>query len=256
MIHLVIRRATRRRWPLTSAFIILLLMIGAATAAVAPQPGDLQGCPEPGQGGDPDLNRLKNRSAQVSTTEPMTVAQINALPMPLEALRGKHATWPASTRQEITPLEHKGVMVEAFLIGVKQEGPETTNCRRQDLHDSHLWMVDARDQTRAASVVVEMTPRWLAANDGWRLQTFKHFAQQRAKMRITGWLMCDPSIPIRLGRPAADSGKSTPSRTLRSSLVATGLSCNHLVCHASRKRVGISEMRYSRITPIESEGHL
>jgi hypothetical protein len=107
----------------------------------------------------------------------MTVAQINALPMPLEALHGKSTTWPASTRQEITPLEHKGVLVEAFLIGVKQEGPETTNCRRQDLHDDHLWVVDARHQTEAASVVVEMTPRWLAANDGWRLQTFKHLAQ-------------------------------------------------------------------------------
>jgi hypothetical protein len=52
--------------------------------------------------GDPELNRLKNRSAQVATTEPMTVAQINALPTPLEALHGKRGTWPASTRQEIT----------------------------------------------------------------------------------------------------------------------------------------------------------
>jgi hypothetical protein len=159
MIRHLIPRAGLRISFLSPLFCMLLLSIGTAPAAMAPQPGDFQGCPEPGQGGDPDLNRLKNRSAQVSTTDPMTVAQINALPLPLEALRGKRATWPASTRQEITPLEQQGVIVEAFLIGVKQEGPETTNCRRQNLHDYHLWMVDTRDQTRAASVVVEMTPR-------------------------------------------------------------------------------------------------
>src|SRR2546430_5049404 len=200
MIRHLIPRAGLRISFLAPLVCMLLLSIGTAPAAIAPQPGDVQGCPEPGQGGDPDLNRLKNRSAPVSTTEPMTVAQINALPLPLEALRGKRATWPASTRHEITSLEHTGVVVEAFLIGVKQEGPETTNCRRQDLHDYHLWMVDARDQTRAASVVVEITPRWLAANDGWRLQTFKRLAQQRANVRITGWLMFDPQHPDQIGK--------------------------------------------------------
>jgi len=200
MIRHRIPRAGLRISFLSPLFFMLLISIGTAPAAMAPQPGDFQGCPEPGQGGDPDLNRLKNRSAQVSTTEPMTVAQINALPMPLEALRGKRATWPTSTRQEITPLEQTGVMVEAFLIGVKQEGPDTTNCRRQDLHDYHIWIVDARDQTRAESVVVEITPRWLAANDGWRLQTFKRLAQQRANVRITGWLMFDPQHPDQIGK--------------------------------------------------------
>jgi hypothetical protein len=67
MIHLAFRRAARRRLPLTPLIGILLLLIGAATAAVAPLPGDFHGCPEPGQGGDPDLNRLKNRSAEVQT---------------------------------------------------------------------------------------------------------------------------------------------------------------------------------------------
>jgi hypothetical protein len=49
-------------------------------------------------------------------------------------------------------------------------------------------------------VVVEITPRWLAANDGWRLQTFKRLAEQRAKVRITGWLMFDPQHPDQIGK--------------------------------------------------------
>jgi hypothetical protein len=92
----------------------------------------------------------------------MTVAEMNTLPMPLEALRRKRVTWPARTRSEISALEQKGAVVEGFLIGVKQEGPETTNCRRQDLHDYHLWLVDAQAQIKAQAVVVETTPRWLA----------------------------------------------------------------------------------------------
>lgn len=130
----------------------------------------------------------------------MTVAQINALPMPLEALHGKRATWPASALSEISAVEQKGAVVEAFLIDVKQEGPETTNCRRQDLHNYHLWMVDAQAQTKAQAVVVEMTPRWLAANPGWRLQTLRRLAQQGAKVRMTGWLMFDTDHPDQIGK--------------------------------------------------------
>jgi hypothetical protein len=42
---------------------------------------DFQGCPEPGQGGDSDLNRFKTRSAQVVTPEPMTVAHMTKIEM-------------------------------------------------------------------------------------------------------------------------------------------------------------------------------
>jgi hypothetical protein len=199
MIHLVFRCAARRSLLLSLPFCTLLL-IGAATAAVAPQPGDFQGCPEPGQGGDPGLNRLKNRSAEVQTPEPMTVAQINTLPLPLETLRGKRATWPARTVAEVSALEGKGVTVESFLIAVKQQGPETTNCKRQELRDYHLWIVDAQAHTRAQSVVAEVTPRWLAANHGWRLRFLKRLADQRAKVRLTGWLMLDPEHPDQIGK--------------------------------------------------------
>jgi hypothetical protein len=167
---------------------------------VAPTPGDFRGCPEQGQGGDPDLNRLKNRSAEVNAPESMTVAQMNELPLPLEALHGKRATWPASTRSEVSALEQKGAVVEAFLIGAKQEGPETTNCRRQNLHDYHLWIADAQAQTKAQAVVVETTPRWLAANAGWRLRILSRLAQQQAKVRITGWLMFDTDHPDQIGK--------------------------------------------------------
>ncbi len=197
------RQATRRSrcWSALLCLVRLpLLAVGAATAAVAPQPGDVRSCPERGQGGDPDLNRLKNRSAAVTAPQSMTVAQLNALPLPLEALRGKRARWPASTVAEVSALEQQGVVVEGFLIGAKQSGTESTNCKRQELRDDHLWIVDAQDHTRAQSVVAEVTPRWLASNPGWRLRFLTRLADQRARVRLTGWLMLDPEHPEPIGQ--------------------------------------------------------
>jgi hypothetical protein len=100
----------------------------------------------------------------------------------------------------VSALERKGITVESFLIAVKQQGPETTNCQRKELRDYHLWIVDAQGHTRAQAVVAEVTPRWLAANHGWRLRFLKHLADQQAKVRLTGWLMLDPEHPDQIGK--------------------------------------------------------
>jgi hypothetical protein len=117
-------------------------------------------------------------------------------------------------------------VVEAFLIGVKQEGPETTNCRRRDLHDYHLWMVDTQGQTKAQAVVVEITPRWRAANAGWRVQTLRRLAQQRAKVRITGWLMFDTDHPDQIGKTRGGLWEIHPITTIEVFSGADGLSCD------------------------------
>ena len=200
MAHPSLRQAGLRLLCLSPFLGMLLLFTGAAPAAVAPQPGAFRECPEPGQGGDPALHRLNNRSAPAEAPQALAVAQINALPLPLEALRGKRATWPARTRSEVSPLEQTGVMVEGVLIGAKPSGTESTNGQRQELRDDHLWMVDAQDHTRAQAVVAEVTPRWLASNPGWRLRFLKRLADQRARVRLTGWRMLDPEHIEQLGQ--------------------------------------------------------
>jgi hypothetical protein len=47
-------------------------------------------------------------------------------------------------------------------------------------------------QSKAKSAVIEITPSWRAANPGWRLGTIQKLINQKAKFRITGWLMLDP----------------------------------------------------------------
>ena len=214
MAHPSLRQAGLCLLCFSSLLCMLLLFTGAAPAAVAPQPGAFQGCPEPGEGGDPDLHRLNNRSAPVEAPQAMTVAQINALPLPLEALRGKRATWPARTRSEISPLEQTGVMVEGVLIGAKPSGTESTNGQRQELRDDHLWIVDAQDHTRAQAVVAEVTPRWLASNPGWRLRFLKRLADQRARVRLTGWRMLDPEHPEQIGQTRGGLWEIHPITTI------------------------------------------
>ena len=74
------------------------------------------------------------------------------------------------------------------------------NCQRKELRDDHLWIVDAQTHTRAQAVIAEVTPRWLASNPGWRLRFLKWLADQRARVRLTGWRMLDPEPPEQLGQ--------------------------------------------------------
>ncbi len=176
------------------------LPLGTALASNTPPAGSFQGCPSKGVGGDPDLNVLKNRAAQVDQPQSMTVAQINALPFPPGVAKVNRAAWPQGAKAKISPYEQKGAFVVGYLKGVRQEGPEATNCGSLSLHDYHLWLVDTAADSKAKSIVVEITPRWRGSNPGWKLSVLTHLASQGARFRITGWLMLDQDHPEQIGK--------------------------------------------------------
>lgn len=186
------------------AFILValsLLLPISASASVSPQPGAFNGCPAAGRG-NPEhaaLNRLKNRSTQFPGARQMTSAQINAL--------------PTSPDSKVNELQSHMVFVEGFLVSIRQQGAESANCgmTSSTMTDNHLWLVDAAGQvdltnaqtirrSKAKSTVVEITPRWRAANPEWKLATIQHLIDQKTKFRITGWLMLDPEHPDQIGQ--------------------------------------------------------
>lgn len=177
------------------------LHFGTVLASQTPSAGSFQGCPPKGVGGDPDLNVLKNRAAQVGHPEPMTVAQINALPPGV--VKVNRAAWPQATKTKISPYEQKGVVATGYLKGVRQEGKEATNCDLPSLNDYHLWLVDSAADSKSKSSVVEITPRWRASNPGWKLSVLTRLVNQGAKFRITGWLMFDQDHPEQVGKTRA-----------------------------------------------------
>ena len=152
----------------------------------------VEGKPKPG--GRPltpdkiQLNKYKNRTGFPMFTQNKTVPDILALP-----------------DQDDPALDATGVVLEGYLLNLKQEGPESPNCYEPDLHDFHMWIgaktaktLQARNALRYSSVVVEPTPRTEAMNPSWTKRNLNTIRGQR--VRITGWLMFDFEHPPQVGK--------------------------------------------------------
>lgn len=164
--------------------------------------GDFEGCPPEGDGGDPDLNRLKNRDLPPESYSSKIIEQILADHPSLAEQIGKanRAEWSDEARQEVAERENRGVTVEGYLIKVKQEGQESCNCHRIDRRDYHLWLVSDPANSRDISIIAEVSPRAFATHSNWRLHILQRLAKDNARVRISGWIMWDQEHPDQVGQ--------------------------------------------------------
>jgi hypothetical protein len=170
---------------------------------VKPQPREItfRGCPPEGDGGDPQLNRLKNRidDGNYITVPFDTIAR---LPWPSGVEDNRHSRWSAHDRAAVSRYEGIPVAVEGYLAGAKVEGPESPNCHGadQEFRDWHIWLVGSANEDRSRSIVVEVTPRVRASHPAWKISTLRQLARSGDRVRISGWLMLDPEHPDQLGK--------------------------------------------------------
>jgi hypothetical protein len=164
--------------------------------------GDWEGCPPEGDGGDPALNRLKNRDVPPPSYDPMTVeAILDNHPAAAEAIgRKDRDRWTAAALSQVKEWEQQGVAVEGYLLKIKQEGPESCNCHVQEHRDYHVWLSASPDDDRSRSMVVEVSPRVQQSHENWRLRILSRLAKDRARVRISGWLMWDQEHPEQIGQ--------------------------------------------------------
>lgn len=161
---------------ITSVVMIVLSFVSRAFASP---------CPPSGDGGDPVLNTAKNRVDAPAQPTTMDVSQILALKMTNTKL--PRARWTAAQRK-VLDLEGRGVVVVGYLIGVKEEGPESANCHGTD-HDFHMYLAAAPGDPKSEAVVIEITPRQHAA--AWTLSAMKQLVRWHVEVRVTGWLLYD-----------------------------------------------------------------
>ena len=182
----------------------------ASTAAAAfpvlrskPRPVNVpfQFGPPEGDGGDPTLNRLKNR-VDSATWIPVGVDAVLALSWPRRTENTRHATWSAADAAQIARYEGTPISVEGYLNGAKESGPESCNCHGADheWRDWHVWLSAAPGPDRTRAVVVETTPAIRARHPEWTLARLRAIAAAGRKVRISGWLMFDPEHPEQIGR--------------------------------------------------------
>jgi hypothetical protein len=158
-----------------------------------------QGCPAQGDGGDPELNRLKNR---VDTGEwrRASVAAVLALTWPKNIEYKRHSSWTAADRAAVARYEGLPLQLEGYLAGAKTQGPESCNCHAVDYVDFHLWLVDSPNKPRSQSVVVEVTPRMRAQHPGWTIDRLRTLMTSQTRIRVSGWLLMDQEHPDQIGK--------------------------------------------------------
>jgi len=158
----------------------------------------------PGAPVDTATNLLKNR---VDEGEYRDVSFAAVLALPGQGLARNRNKWVPTVRAATARYELAAVALTGYVVAVKLEGAETTNCEQPDAdwRDWHLWLVATaeeaatRDRTRA--VVVEVTPRVRALHPGaLDIRQIGAWSRAGTRVRISGWLMLDPEHPDEVGR--------------------------------------------------------
>ncbi|MDP4200226.1 MAG: hypothetical protein Q8922_09080 [Bacteroidota bacterium] len=179
-------------------------------SAVAPE--EIGGVGLEGKGGDPQLNREKNRYTMPLDVADLTVASIIQIPSGLlaETGREKRERWSGAARDYARQQESRGVRIVGYLVRAKEEGRESCNGYSDSLHDYHIWVSDVPTNDKANGLVVEITPRWESVRANWRIDQLERLAQHHERVRVTGWLMWDEEHPDEVGKSRASQWEVHP----------------------------------------------
>jgi hypothetical protein len=176
---------------------------GMPVMPTKPRPKEITfgGCPPEGDGGDRQLNLLKNRVDEGDWV-PAEFGAVEKLPWPRSVERLPRRLWSSDDVAAVARYEGVPLSIEGYLAGAREEGPESTNCHGADseMRDFHLWLVGSSDQDRSASIVVEVTPRIRASHPEWDIEDIEALVRSKDKVRISGWLMLDPEHPDQIGK--------------------------------------------------------
>jgi hypothetical protein len=168
-----------------------------------PQPVSpgFEGCPANGDGGDRELNVLKNRvdsAAWVATP----FASILDFTWPPNVTRRFRGEWTRRDSVAVAETEDVPIVVEGYFAGAKVEGPEATNCHGAEskFRDWHLWLSATPGKDRRRSIVVETTPAVRALHPEWSITDIHKLVRDSAYVRVSGWLMLDQEHPEQIGK--------------------------------------------------------
>lgn len=172
----------------------------AILASTAPK--DFHGIPPEGVGGDPLLNKLKNRWSAPIEIKTMTISQIIDLPHGELSKQGAkdRIRWSSAAATEASTEESLGVQTEGYLAKVRESGSETANGRNDIYHDFHLWITESPGKNKNTGIIVEAIPFWKEHFSGWQLHAFEKLANANAKVRVTGWVFWDQEHGSEVGK--------------------------------------------------------
>ena len=173
------------------------------SAHPTPNTGTFQGCPPGGDGGDQLLNVRKNRTddGENGTFHDVALDTLINLSYPQDVGRTLRKNWSASETDAVNQYEGIAVRTTGYIVGVKHEGTESTNCHSLDDRDYHIWLTVNPDDLRSKSLVIEVTPRVQDQRPGWTSTALSGLKGDQ--VRISGWLLLDQEHPEQIGQTRA-----------------------------------------------------
>lgn len=164
-------------------------------------------CPPEGRGAENDAdryqNKLKNRIDE-GVYKPVNSFRDILLLYPTKGDYGSNskdkvsesrANWTPPQKARISNYEGLAVSVVGYVFGAEKSGDEKTNCNytADEMKDWHITITEKNNETnRENAIVVETTPRIRENHVGWTLEKLGVIAENRYKVKISGWLFFDP----------------------------------------------------------------
>ena len=157
-------------------------------------------CGPTGSGSDPENNRRKNRTDLPTSYHAVTFDAIGGLPD--DGYPRRRSSWSAQQASEIGRFEGVAVTVEGYLVAIKVQGGEGTNCGFTGAAnvDWHVALVETSGDGEAESIVVEVTPRIRRNHPKWTKGRLSPWVDSSDPVRIRGWLMFDPYHTDHIGK--------------------------------------------------------
>jgi len=165
----------------------------------APDSGTFDGCPARGDGGDPQLNLLKNRT-DTATWSPISFSEMISWTWPHSVEKHDMASWSQSDANAVAQHNGTPVSLTGYVALARREGPESPNCHLQVDRDFHIWIVDHSTTDRSHSIITEATPRVRAHHSGWAIDNFFKISRNKLQVRMSGWSMLDQEHPEQLNQ--------------------------------------------------------
>lgn len=167
-------------------------------------PVDNQSCGPVGDGGDTATNRLKNRTDVPASHRAVKFDAIGDLAYPATTSTSR-LNWPAESLAVILRFEGVPVRVSGYLVALKPQtggSGESANCHmtRSAEVDWHMALVEEAGQGEGEAIVVEPTPRIRVNHPKWTVARIRPWLDSSDPIRISGWLLFDPSHRNHLGR--------------------------------------------------------
>lgn len=216
------RRVKRLRVLLPALLLLVVVIAGCAVdttgvygptsapgtfpgSAAHPQPQEVtfHGCPPGGDGGDQLLNTLKNRvdDGENGTFHDLSFDTLVNLSFPQDIERVQRRNWSQSDTEAVNQYEGIAVRTIGYIVAVKHEGTESTNCHSLDYRDFHVWLAANPGDPKSKAIVIEVTPRVRDQRNGWSDSALASLTGEQ--VRISGWLLLDQEHPEQLGQTRA-----------------------------------------------------